>query len=72
MSPYFTKKQRLKIALGGLLFLIGIITLIFIILTLTKIVSSENINQYYSIIGITFTIVGVLDIIAGILLAEFK
>jgi len=42
---YFTRKQRLKIALGGLLVLIGLVVLILTFVVVTKTIDVENVSN---------------------------
>ena len=69
--PYFTRKQRFKIALGGFLSLMGFAILIFTFLLITKTVDVENVLQSNSLVSI-MAIIGILDILAGIMLLRFK
>lgn len=67
---HFTRKQRLKIALGGFLFFIGFIVLIFTFLVITKTMDVENVFQSdfsHVLVGVIM-VIGSLDILGGILL----
>ena len=65
--PYFTRKQRFKIALGGFVSLIGFLVLTFTFLVITKTMDVENILQPDLLINIMI-IIGGLDVLAGIIL----
>lgn len=65
--PYFTRKQRFKIALGGFVSLIGFLVLTFTFLVITKTMDVENILQPDLLINI-MVIIGGLDVLAGIIL----
>jgi uncharacterized membrane protein len=65
--PYFPLKQRLKIALGGFVSLVGFIVLVFALLTTTKTVNLESVMKNELIVAAA-VIVGILDIICGFLL----
>ncbi|MCK4474715.1 hypothetical protein KAU30_02635 [Candidatus Bathyarchaeota archaeon] len=69
--PYFTRKQRLKIALGGFTSFIGFIVLALTILVITKMIDAENVVQPSLLVG-AMVIIGVLDILAGILLLRSR
>ena len=69
--PHFTSKQRLKIALGGFLTLVGFSIITLTVLTMTKTLDVENVIQPNLLLSLT-TAMGVLDIIAGILLLRSK
>ena len=69
--PHFTSKQRLKIALGGFLTLVGFSIITLIVLTMTKTLDVESVLQPSLLLSLT-TAMGVLDIIAGILLLRSK
>ena len=69
--PHFTSKQRLKIALGGFLTLVGFSIITLIVLTMTKTLDVESVLQPNLLLSLT-TAMGVLDIIAGILLLRSK
>lgn len=69
--PYFTGEQRLKITLGGFISFIGFIVLALIILVTTKIIEIENFVQPELLIYF-MVVIGVLDIIAGILLLRSR
>jgi len=68
---YFTRKQRLKIALGGFLSLIGFVVLIFTFLVITKTVNVENISQSDLLVNV-MVVIGGLDVIAGIMLLRSR
>ena len=68
---YFTRKQRLKIALGGFLSLIGFVVLIFMFLVITKTVNVENISQSDLLVNV-MVVIGGLDVIAGIMLLRSR
>lgn len=65
--PYFTRKQRFKVALGGFVSLIGFLVLTFTFLVITKTMDVENILQPDLLINIMI-IIGGLDVLAGIIL----
>ena len=69
--PHFTSKQRLKIALGGFLTLVGFSIITLTVLTITKTLDVESVLQPNLLLSLT-TAMGVLDIIAGILLLRSK
>jgi len=69
--PYFTRKQRFKIALGGFVSLVGFVVLTFIFLVITKTISVENILQPDLLISI-MVIIGGLDVLAGIVLLRSR
>lgn len=69
--PYFTRKQRLKIALGGFTSFIGFIVLALTILVITRMIDAENVLQPSLLVG-AMVIIGVLDILAGILLLRSR
>lgn len=69
--PYFTGEQRLKIALGGFISFIGFIVLVLIILVTTKIIEIENFVQPELLIYF-MVVIGVLDVIAGVLLLRSR
>ncbi|HDN05512.1 MAG TPA: hypothetical protein ENF90_00775 [Candidatus Bathyarchaeota archaeon] len=69
--PHFTSKQRLKIALGGFLTLVGFSIIALTVLTMTKTLDVESVLQPNLLLSLT-TAMGVLDIIAGILLLRSK
>lgn len=68
---YFTRKQRLKIALGGFVSFIGFVILALTVLVVTKTIDAENILQPGLLVGV-MVVIGVLDIIAGILLLRSR
>jgi len=69
--PYFTRKQRFKIALGGFVSLVGFIVLTFTFLVITKTISVENILQPDLLITV-MAIIGSLDVLAGIILLRSR
>ena len=69
--PYFTGKQRLKIAIGGLTSFIGLIILALTMLVVTKTIDAENILQPSLLLDI-MVIIGVLDVLTGILLLRSR
>ena len=69
--PYFTRKQRFKIALGGFVSLIGFLVLTFTFLVITKTMDVENILQPDLLINIMI-IIGGLDVLAGIILLQSR
>lgn len=64
---YFTRKQRFKIALGGLLLLIGLVVLIFTFLVIAEKVIVNDFLRHDLLVNVMVA-VGSLDILAGILL----
>ena len=68
---YFTGKQRLKIALGGLVALIGFIVLALIILVVTRTIDAESILQPSLLVDV-MVVVGVLDVLTGIVLLRSR
>ena len=69
--PYFTRKQRLKIALGGFTSFIGFIILALTILVVTKTIDAENILQPNLLVDV-MVFIGVLDVLTGILLLRSR
>jgi len=69
--PYFTRKQRFKIALGGFVSLVGFIVLTFTFLVITKTITVENILQPDLLINV-MAIIGGLDVLAGIMLLRSR
>lgn len=65
--PFFSPKQRLKIALGGFVSFVGLMLLIFVFLTTTRTVNLGTVMQNELIVTVV-VIVGILDIICGFLL----
>ena len=65
--PYFPLKQRLKIALGGFVSLVGFMILVFALLTTTRTINLESVVKNEFIVAVA-AIVGILDIICGFLL----
>lgn len=68
---YFTRKQRFKIALGGLLLLIGLVVLIFTFLVIAEKVIVNDFLRHDLLVNV-MAAVGSLDILAGILLLRSK
>jgi len=68
---YFTRKQRLKIALGGLLVLIGLVVLILTFVVVTKTIDVENVSKSDLLVNV-MAVIGGLDVIAGIVLLRSK
>lgn len=68
---YFTGKQRLKIALGGLVSFIGFILLALTILVVTKTIDAESILQPSLLVDV-MVVVGVLDVLTGIVLLRSR
>ena len=66
----FTRKQRLVIAFGGLLFFVGFMVLAMVILAAANIIDIENLLQLGFLKEILI-VIGVLDVVAGILLLRF-
>jgi hypothetical protein len=69
--PYFTRKQRFKIALGGFLSLIGFAVLIFTFLVITKTIDVESTLQSDLLVNV-MVVIGSLDFIAGIVLLRSR
>lgn len=69
--PYFTRKQRFKIALGGFVSLVGFVVLTFTFLVITKTITVENILQPDLLINV-MAIIGGLDVLAGIILLRSR
>ena len=69
--PYFTRKQRFKIALGGFVSLVGFVVLTFTLLVTTKTITVENILQNDLLINV-MAIIGGLDVLAGIILLRSR
>jgi hypothetical protein len=69
--PYLTREQRLKIALGGFVSLVGFIVLAFTFLVITNTISAENILQPDLLINV-MVIIGGLDVLAGIILLRSR
>jgi len=69
--PYFTRKQRFKIALGGFILFTGFLVLIFTFLVITKMINVENALQPNLLVNV-MAFIGILDLIAGILLLRLK
>ena len=68
---YLTRKQRLIITFGGFLFFIGVVVLALAILAATNIIDIENLLQF-SFLREVLVVIGVLDVVAGILLLRFS
>ena len=68
--PYLSRKQRSIIALGGFLFFVGFIVLALAILAATNIIDIEHLLQFGFLKEILI-VIGILDIVAGILLLRF-
>jgi len=68
---YFTGKQRLKIALGGFISFIGFIVLVLTVFVMTGTIDTENASQPELLIDF-MVVIGVLDILAGILLLHSR
>ena len=69
--PNFTPKQRFRIALGGFISFIGFIILVMAALVITETIDIENILQHNLLAGV-MAIIGILDILAGVLLLRLK
>jgi len=69
--PYFTRKQRFKIALGGFVSLAGFVVLTFTFLVIAKTIDVENILQPDLLINV-MVIIGSLDVLAGIVLLRSR
>jgi len=69
--PYFTRKQRFKIALGGFVSLVGFVVLTFTFLVIAKTIDVENILQPDLLINV-MVIIGSLDVLAGIVLLRSR
>jgi hypothetical protein len=69
--PYFTPKQRFKIALGGFMSLVGFIILALAVLVITETIEIESILQSGLLVGF-IVVIGVLDVLTGILLLRFR
>ena len=65
--PYFSIKQRLKIAIGGFVLFLGLLLLLLAILTTTRAANLESIISNEMIIAVA-AVVGILDIVCGFLL----
>ena len=68
--PYLPLKQRLKIALGGFVSLVGFMILLFALLTTTGNVNLGTLQNW--LIFTAAAIVGILDLICGFLLVRKK
>lgn len=66
---YFTRKQRLKIALGGFLSFVGIAVLIVTFLVATEIIDGDVLQSNFGhvLVG-AVVVIGSLDVLGGILL----
>jgi len=69
--PNFTPRQRFRIALGGFISFIGFIILVMAALVITETIDIENILQHNLLAGV-MAIIGILDILAGVLLLRLK
>jgi len=69
--PYFPLKQRLKIALGGFVSLVGFLILVFALLATTRTVNLESVVKNEFIVAVA-VVVGILDILCGFLLFRKK
>ena len=65
--PNFTPRQRFRIALGGFISFIGFIVLVMAALVITETIDIENILQHNLLAGV-MAIIGILDLLAGVLL----
>ena len=65
--PNFTPRQRFRIALGGFISFIGFIILVMAALVITETIDIENILQHNVLAGV-MAIIGILDLLAGVLL----
>ena len=65
--PNFTPRQRFRIALGGFISFIGFIILVMAALVITETIDIENILQHNLLAGV-MAIIGILDLLAGVLL----
>ena len=65
--PYFSLKRRLKIAIGGFVFFIGLLLLILAILTTTKAVNLESVLPGEFMIAVV-AVLGLIDVVCGFLL----
>lgn len=68
---YFTGEQRLKIALGGFISFIGFIVLVLTVSVMTGTIDTENASQPRLLIDF-MVVIGVLDVLAGILLLHSR
>jgi len=69
--PNFTPRQRFRIALGGFISFIGFIILVMAALVITETIDIENILQHNLLAGV-MAIIGILDLLAGVLLLRLK
>ena len=69
--PNFTPRQRFRIALGGFISFIGFIVLVMAALVITETIDIENILQHNLLAGV-MAIIGILDLLAGVLLLRLK
>ncbi len=69
--PYFTAKQRLKVALGGFMSLVGFAILALAVLVITETLEIENILQSGLFVGFII-VIGFLDVVTGVLLLRFR
>ena len=65
--PYFSLKRRLKIAIGGFVFFIGLLLLILAVLTTTKAVNLESVMPDELMIAVV-AVMGLMDVVCGFLL----
>lgn len=68
---HFTSKQRLKIALGGFLLIIGFVVLIVTFLVVTKTINVENVLQPGLLVNV-MAVIGGIDVLAGVLLLHSR
>ena len=64
---YFSLKRRLKIAIGGFVFFIGLLLLTLAVLTTTKAVNLESVMPDELMIAV-IAVVGLMDVVCGFLL----
>jgi hypothetical protein len=69
--PYFTRRQRFKIALGGFMSLVGFMILAVIVLVITETIDTEDILQS-GLLDDLIAVIGVLDVLVGVLLLRLK
>ena len=68
---FFTYKKRFKIALGGFLFFVGFLILVFTMLAVAKTIDVGNILQLELLVYVIL-VIGILDILSGILLLRSR
>ncbi|NIO36752.1 hypothetical protein GTO27_03510 [Candidatus Bathyarchaeota archaeon] len=68
---YFSKKQRLKIALGGILSLVGFLVLALTYLVVAQAIDIQDFIEDNVLVALMAS-VGVLDIFGGILLLRSR